>query len=275
VRRASLKPDAILLVGAGRMGFALLKGWTKRKIGPVIVVEPNPSPALKELCRRHRVPLLPAVSLAKGVPLRACIVALKPQVLKTEAERLTGTVEAGTLMISIAAGTGTRAMAQAWGKKARIVRAMPNLPGAIGHGITALYAGKNATPKDRALTETLLSALGATAWVKAERDIDAVTAVSGSGPAYVFLLAEALEAAARAEGLPAALAAQLARATVAGAGALLDADPTPVATLRDNVTSKGGTTAAALAVLMAKDGLSPLMRRAVAAARKRAQQLGT
>ncbi|MBV9044895.1 MAG: pyrroline-5-carboxylate reductase, partial [Alphaproteobacteria bacterium] len=260
MRRAGVARDPILLVGAGRMGLALLKGWIARRIRPVIVIEPKPSPELKKIARHHRVPLFADRKAVAGMPLTACIVALKPQVLKTEAAAFRSIAESGALMISIAAGTGTKAMGTTWGKKARVVRAMPNLPGAIGRGMTALYAGKGVTSKDRTLAESLVAALGDTAWVKSERDIDVVTAVSGSGPAYVFLLAEALEAAARAEGLSPALAARLARATVAGSGALLDADPTPAATLRDNVTSKGGTTAAALAVLMArKDGLSPLM----------------
>ncbi len=178
-------------------------------------------------------------------------------------------------MLSIAAGTTIAVMRQAWGPRARIVRAMPNTPGAIGRGITALFAGKGVTAPDKALAEALLSALGETLWVKRESDIDTVTAVSGSGPAYVFLLAEALADAAEAEGLPRALAEKLARATVAGAGALLDADPSAPSELRRAVTSPGGTTEAALNVLMAKTGLTPLMRRAVAAAHKRAKQLGT
>jgi pyrroline-5-carboxylate reductase len=163
---------------------------------------------------------------------------------------------------------------KAWGPKSRIVRAMPNTPGAIGHGITALHAAKGATPQDEKLADALLAALGETVWVKSESDIDIVTAVSGSGPGYVFLFAEALAEAAEAEGLPRALAERLARATIAGSGALLDADPSPAALLRRNVTSPGGTTEAALKVLMAANGLPKLVRRAVAAAHKRARQLG-
>ncbi len=177
-------------------------------------------------------------------------------------------------MLSIAAGTNTATLRNAWGRRARIVRAMPNTPGAIGHGITALYAAKGTTAKDKVLAERLLAALGETVWVKREADIDAVTAVSGSGPAYVFLLAEALAAAAQAEGLSRSLAEKLARATVAGSGALLAADPAPAAELRRAVTSPGGTTEAALNILLAKNGLVPLLRKAVAAARKRAKELG-
>jgi len=209
-----------------------------------------------------------------GTAYEAAVVALKPQVLKTEAASLRPVAERGTLMLSIAAGTTVASLRKAWGRSARIVRAMPNTPGAIGRGITGLYATKAASAADRALAEKLLHALGAVVRVRSERDIDIVTAVSGSGPAYVFLLVEALAAAAKAEGLPAAVAEALARATVAGSGALLDADPASAAQLRRNVTSPGGTTEAALKVLMANKGLGELMRRAVAAAAQRAEELG-
>ena len=170
-------------------------------------------------------------------------------------------------------GTSVAAMSKAWGKKARIIRAMPNTPGAIGAGITGLFAAKGATAADRKRAAALLSALGATEWVSREELIDSVTAVSGSGPAYLFLMAEALTEAGVAEGLPRAQAEKFARATVAGAGALLAADKSPAGALREAVTSPGGTTAAALSVLMADDGLTALMKRAVKAARKRAEEL--
>ena len=257
------------------MGGALLGGWAKRGISPVIAVEPSPSTELKAFAKKNQVAIFARVASIDTVRARACIVALKPQILKTEASLLKPIAQSGALMISIAAGTTIKTMRQAWGPSARIVRAMPNTPGAIGHGITALFAAKGTTAKDKVLAETLLSALGQTVWVEAESGIDIVTAVSGSGPAYVFLLVEALADAAVAEGLPRPLAEQLARATVAGSGALLDADPAPAAILRRNVTSPHGTTEAALEILLAKDGLQPLMRRAVAAARKRAKELGS
>jgi pyrroline-5-carboxylate reductase len=166
-------------------------------------------------------------------------------------------------------------MSRAWGKSARIIRTMPNTPGSIGEGISALYAAPNVTLRDRKLAESLLAALGETVWVKRETDIDAVTAVSGSGPAYVFLLVECLEEAARKEGLPPSIAHRLARQTIIGAGALLKADDAPAEALRRNVTSPHGTTEAALGVLMAKDGLAPLIKRAVSAARRRARELAT
>jgi pyrroline-5-carboxylate reductase len=150
---------------------------------------------------------------------------------------------------------------------------MPNTPGAIGAGITGLYAAKGTTAADKKRAGALLSALGETEWVAREDLIDSVTAVSGSGPAYLFLMAEALTEAGMAEGLPRAQAEKFARATVAGAGALLAADKSPASALREAVTSPGGTTAAALSVLMAEDGLIALMKRAVQAARKRAEEL--
>ena len=266
--------SAIVLVGAGRMGTALLAGWVKRAIGPLIVVEPHPSQELKALARRSHIAVFARSDSVDSVRARVCVVALKPQILKDEAPRLKPIAQSGALMISIAAGTNTTTLKQAWGAGSRIVRAMPNTPGAIGRGITALYAAKGAGPKDKALADRLLAALGETVWVKRESLIDAVTAVSASGPAYVFYLVEALADAAEREGLPRALAQKLARATITGSGALLDGDPAPPEQLRRNVTSPGGTTAAALEVLMAKEGLLRLMRRAVAAAHRRARELG-
>jgi pyrroline-5-carboxylate reductase len=256
------------------MGGALLKGWIANGIAPVIAVEPKPSAELKALAKKHRVTLLGDVNEIPKAKIAACIVALKPQVLKDAAPRLRAIAESGAPMISIAAGTTTKSLAKAWGPKARVVRSMPNTPGAIGRGITAIYATPKTTAMDRALAERLLSALGETVWVKKEELIDAATAVSGSGPAYVFLLVEAMTEAGIAEGLPRDVAAKLARRTVSGAGALLDAEKAAPAELRRNVTSPGGTTEAALNVLMAADGLGKLMQRAVNAARKRARELG-
>ena len=265
---------SILLVGGGRMGAALLKGWLRGGAGAVIVVEPKPSAELRKLARGKNVTLVASVGDVGAKKCRACVVALKPQILKDEAPLLRGFAGGGAAMISIAAGTNTKSLAKAWGPRARIIRAMPNTPGAIGRGITGLYAAKGAGAKDRKLAEKLLSALGETLWVGKESQIDAVTAVSGSGPAYLFLMVEALAAAGAAEGLAADVAMRLARATMAGAGALLDADKSEAAALRQAVTSPGGTTEAALKVLMAKDGLAQMMQRAVAAARERAEELG-
>jgi pyrroline-5-carboxylate reductase len=274
VRGASLKKNstpAIVLVGAGRMGTALLKGWLAGGITPVIVVEPKPSPEIRKLAKAGKIALAAAPSQVKAKKIAACVVAIKPQVLKGEAAALAGFAQGGALMLSIAAGVSIAGLAKSWGTRARIIRAMPNIPGAIGQGISGLYAAKGATAADRKLAVRLLSALGAVVWVDKENLIDSVTAVSGSGPAYLFLMAEALTEAGVAEGLPRPIAEKLARATVSGAGALLAADKSSAAALREAVTSLGGTTAAALAVLMPE--LPTLMKRAVAAARKRAEEL--
>jgi pyrroline-5-carboxylate reductase len=152
---------------------------------------------------------------------------------------------------------------------------MPNTPGAVGRGITALFAAPNVTTADKMLAERLLASLGQTIWVKREKLIDVTTAVSGSGPAYVFLMVEALADAAEAEGMPRAEAEKLARATITGAGALLEFDHRPPAELRRDVTSPGGTTEAALKILMGPKGLKAVMARAVAAANKRAGELAS
>jgi pyrroline-5-carboxylate reductase len=255
------------------MGSALLKGWVAKGLTPVIVVEPKPSTELLKLANKARIAIVPSIDRVKATGIRACVIALKPQILKGEAARLAGFARGGALMLSIAAGTTTAFLKAACGGRARVVRAMPNTPGSIGKGITALFAARGATAQDRTLAESLLAALGETVWVTSEAQIDAVTAVSGSGPAYVFLLVEALAAAAEAEGLPRRIAERLARATIIGAGALLEAETAAPAELRRNVTSPGGTTEAALEVLMATDGLTPLMRRAVLAAVRRAGDL--
>ncbi len=259
----------LLLVGAGRMGGALLKGWLANGRGPVVVVETLPSPDLRKL---RGVTLFKNVEDAPA-KVRACVVALKPQILRTEAARLKPVAQSGALMISIAAGSSIQSMTRAWGRGAHIVRTMPNTPGAVGEGISALYAPENISAKECKLAESLLAALGDTLWVKRETDIDTVTAVSGSGPAYVFLMVEALAVAAEAEGLPRDVAMRLARKTIIGSGALLKADSTSAEQLRRNVTSPHGTTEAALKILMAKNGLEKLIARAVSAARKRARAL--
>jgi len=268
---------SILLIGAGRMGGALLKGWLARGVKSITVVEPKPSAELRKLARAGKIALFAAPSDVPRKP-SVCVVAIKPQVLKGEAATLAGFAtseknKAGALMISIAAGTSVAALTDAWGKKARIIRAMPNTPGAIGRGITGIYAARGVTATDKKRAVSLLSALGQTEWVAKEALIDTVTAVSGSGPAYLFLMAEALTEAGIAEGLPRAQAEKFARATVAGAGALLAADKSSASALREAVTSPGGTTAAALSVLMADDGLMPLIKLAVKAAKRRAEEL--
>jgi pyrroline-5-carboxylate reductase len=255
------------------MGGALLDGWLKGNLTPVVVVEPHPSAKLRSIAARNRVRILPDVAKAPRRP-RVCVVALKPQILAKVAPRLAFIARSGTPMISIAAGTTIGSLKAAWGPKARIIRAMPNVAGAIGRGISGLYAAAGVPKADRALAERLMSALGATVWVGRESLIDTVTAVSGSGPAYFLLMTEALEEAGAREGLPPAVAKKLARATLAGTGALLDSDRREPSEIRKSVTSPNGTTAAALSVLAGRGGLKPLVARAVAKARKRGAELG-
>lgn len=255
------------------MGSALLKGWVAQGLRPLAVVEPAVSADLRNLSRRHHILLLDRLEQAGDLHITACVVALKPDMLRNEAARMRWIAQSGALMLSIVAGTSITALRRSWGPGAAIVRAMPNLPGAIGKGISALYAPKGTSLRLRARARALLSGLGETLWLSREGLINAVTAVSGSGPAYVFLLAESLARAARAEGLPADIANRLARSTISGSGALLEADAREAAALRRDVTSPGGTTEAALKVLMKHDALADLIAGAVAAARARATEL--
>ncbi len=202
----------------------------------------------------------------------ALVIAVKPQTAPEVMPSLAPFVTASTVVVSIMAGRPLQFLERAL-PAAALVRAMPNTPAAIGRGITVAVANARVADAQRALVHTLLSAVGTVEWISDERLIDAVTALSGSGPAYVFLLAEAMARAGVAAGLPSGLSERLARATVAGAGELLYRSPLDAAGLRQNVTSPGGTTAAALEVLMADDGLAPLMTRAIAAATRRAREL--
>jgi pyrroline-5-carboxylate reductase len=203
----------------------------------------------------------------------AIVFAVKPQIAPEAVPALAPCLGAGTIVVSIMAGRTLAFLERALPQRAALVRAMPNTPAAIGRGITVAVPNAKVSARQRELVHALLSATGAVEWIADEALMDAVTAVSGSGPAYVFLLAEALAQAGMAAGLPADLAAKLARATVAGSGELLHRSPIEPATLRQNVTSPGGTTAAALDVLMAPDGLGALMDKAVAAATRRSREL--
>jgi pyrroline-5-carboxylate reductase len=262
----------LVLLGCGKMGTALLEGWLARGLAPgaLTVLEPTPSPRLDALAREGlrlnaELPARPAVA----------VLAVKPQSMGDALPRLAALGQGETVFLSIAAGTPIRAFEAALGQRTPIVRAMPNTPAAIGRGITALVGNAHAGEAALALAEALMQAVGETVRLDDERQMDAVTAVSGSGPAYVFLLIEALAAAGAAEGLPAELALRLARATVAGAGALAASADTPPGRLREDVTSPGGTTAAALGVLMREPGGVPgLLREAVAAAAARSRELG-
>jgi pyrroline-5-carboxylate reductase len=262
---------SILLVGAGKMGSALLEGWLRLGLTPtkIAVLEPQPTSDITALAARG-VKLNPQRD-ALG-EIAAAVLAIKPQVAPVALPPLRPFLGAGTVVVSIMAGRTLRFL-EGTLPRATIVRAMPNTPAAIGRGITVAVNNARVSPEQRELVHALLSAVGTVEWIADETLMDAVTALSGSGPAYVFLLAEAMAQAGTAAGLPPALAATLARATVAGSGELLHRSPLDAATLRQNVTSPGGTTAAALEVLMSKDGLAPLITRAVAAATARSRQL--
>ncbi len=253
----------------------MLKGWLGAKsFSKIHVVEPKPTRALRSLAKEKKIFLSTALRLDKGKDISAAVLAIKPQVLKEEAELLSALGETGALVLSIAAGITTRALRARLKAEVPIVRAMPNTPGAIGRGITALYTAKRLKRSQRALVQQLTAALGESIWVAEEKLIDAVTAVSGSGPAYVFLFAEVLAAAACERGLDAVTADKLARATIIGAAALLEQDKRSAAMLRQEVTSPGGTTEAALKILMGRDGMRPLLRRAVKAVARRSKELG-
>jgi pyrroline-5-carboxylate reductase len=263
---------ALLLVGCGKMGGALLSGWLERGLaGRYLVIEPGPGGGA--YAARPGVELLAsAEGLAADVRPAVIVLAVKPQIM-AEVLPAYRRYAADALFLSIAAGKTLRFFARSLGEHAAVVRAMPNTPAAIGRGIAVACASPAVTPAQRGVAERLLGAVGEVGWVADEALIDAVTAVSGSGPAYVFLLIECLAKAGVAAGLPAELAERLARATVAGAGELARLSPESAATLRENVTSPGGTTRAALDVLMAADGLEPLLKRAVLAAAKRSREL--
>lgn len=259
----------ILLVGCGKMGGALLAGWKKRRIAQsILVVEPAPT-ALPKGVKRHAAP----ETLPKSFSPSAVVFAVKPQALADVLPAYRRFADGGTVFLSIAAGKTLGFFARHLGDGAPVVRAMPNTPAAIGRGIAVACANATVAAPQRALCDRLLAAAGEVAWVGDEALLDPVTAVSGSGPAYVFLLIECLAQAGIAAGLPPDLATMLARATVAGSGELARLSPEDAAQLRRNVTSPGGTTEAALKILMAEDGLAPLLRRAVAAATDRSRQL--
>ena len=260
----------IVLAGAGKMGGAMLTGWLARGLDPksVAVIEPHPAAEISALVTKG-VRLNPQAKDVGGAA--TLVVALKPQMFREAGLALKPFVGSSTLVVSIMAGTTIASIAQVCG--GAVVRAMPNTPAAIGRGITVAVAAKDVGAAQRAVADALLRATGSVEWVDDEGLMDAVTAVSGSGPAYVFLLAEELARAGVEAGLPEELATKLARETVAGSGELLFRSQEASATLRQNVTSPGGTTAAALEVLMGEGGMQALLTRAVAAATRRSKEL--
>ncbi|MBB3462094.1 pyrroline-5-carboxylate reductase [Rhizobium sp. BK377] len=264
--------NPVVLVGAGNMGGAMLSGWLKSGVpgSAVIVVDPGPSPAMISTIAdagATHVTAIPA-NLKAGV----LFLAVKPQVMEAVLPAVKSVVGAQTVVVSVAAGK-TLAFLEKHLGEAAMVRAMPNTPAMVGRGVTGAFANARVSAEQRDGVNALLRVSGPVEWVPAESDIDSVTALSGSGPAYVFYLVECMAEAGRKLGLQADLAMRLARETVAGAGELLHQSPDDAARLRQNVTSPGGTTAAALSVLMAEDGMQPLFDEALAAARKRAEEL--
>ena len=258
----------LVLLGCGKMGSAMLEGWLKAGLPAksVWVIDPAPSAWVQ----------------AQGVHINAdlpanpaiCLIAVKPQMMGEALPSLQALGQGETLFVSIAAGTPISAFETALGAATPIIRAMPNTPAAVSRGITALIGNAKATEGHMALAEALLSAVGETVRLSDEAQMDAVTGVSGSGPAYVFHLIETLAAAGEAQGLPAELSMKLAKATVTGAGALAELAEDDATQLRINVTSPNGTTQAALEVLMDENtGFPSLLTRAVAAATNRSKEL--
>lgn len=261
----------LVLIGAGKMGTALLQGWLDQGLNPraVVVVDPSPSEESAATLAEAGIDALEAPP--SGVA-RVLVVAVKPQAIGDVLPGLAGMVGNETVVVSIAAGTPVKAIKAALGDAA-IVRAMPNTPARVGRGITVALATPQVDAVGGTLVTELFEAVGDVLWVDDEKMIDAATAVSGSGPAYVFHMVEALTDAAVSLGFSEEAAERLARSTVTGAAELMYQSDTPAATLRENVTSPKGTTEAALTVLMGRTGLKSLMKRAVTAARKRAREL--
>lgn len=257
----------ILLVGLGKMGSAMLAGWRERGLAPSVAVDPMlPSAPGPDV-----VVVSDAATIPTGFQPSAIVFAVKPQ-NAVDTLPMYGRYSGSAVMLSIMAGRTLEGMRALLGD-ASVVRAMPNTPAAVRQGVTVACPGPGVTAAQRSLCDTLLSAIGTVAWVEDEGLLDPVTAVSGSGPAYVFLLAELMEQAAVEQGIPADLARKLARETVSGSGALLAASAEDTAVLRKNVTSPGGTTAAALAVLMEKAAMPDILSRAIAAATARSRAL--
>jgi pyrroline-5-carboxylate reductase len=264
----------LLLVGCGKMGGALLRGWLQRGVAArdVFVVEPSAA-MLGDLSGSGATTIADAADLPAGLAPGVVVLAVKPQMMDAAIGAYKRFVRPETVFLSIAAGRTIGYFERMLGAGAAIVRSMPNTPAAVGRGITVACANRHVSVPQRARCDELLAAVGEVAWINDEGLIDPVTAVSGGGPAYVFLLIECLAEAGAAAGLPADLAMRLARATVSGSGELARLSPEPVAVLRQNVTSPAGTTLEALKILMAADGLQPLMTKAIAAATRRSREL--
>lgn len=262
----------VLLVGCGKMGSALLQGWLSAGLeaAQFYVQDPQPHEALSRLGVNLNAN---SDALQEAAPA-IIVLAVKPQLAVEALPPIALLAAPETLVISLMAGVSINTMSELLGGDASFVRTMPNTPAAIGAGMTALYAASSVKLEEKAVAEALLAAVGETVWLDSEKAIDSVTAISGSGPAYLFHMVEALAAAAVNLGLPQDMAAQLARQTIIGSAAMLNSEEEDPRQLRVNVTSPGGTTEAALDVLMGDEGaLVELMRRATQAAAMRASEL--
>lgn len=264
----------LLLVGAGKMGGALLAGWLANGLSPsqVIVQDPSPAGETAAVIDRAGIEVRKEAQLLDPPPA-LIVIAVKPQIMDEVLPSLAGSVGPNTLLVSVAAGRTLAGIEKHFPGGTAVIRTIPNTPAAVGRGITVCVANRHVTPAERRLCDQILGSVGTVGWVNDEDLIDVATAVSGSGPAYVFLLAETLAAAGVKAGLPADLARRLADATVAGAGELLHQSGEDPAKLRQNVTSPNGTTFAALSVLMGDGGMAPLLEKAVAAAARRSREL--
>ena len=265
-----INKNGLVLLGCGKMGSALLKGWLADGINAksINIIEPNPTKWLKKI---------PEINLNKKLPEAPAVVvlAVKPQMMKEALSKIKKLRDTETIFLSIAAGSTIYMFEGELGAHSKIIRAMPNTPASVNKGITALIGNNSTTEADIALSEKLLGAVGQTVRLTEEAQMDAVTAISGSGPAYVFYLVEALAKAGEVKGLSPSLSMKLARATIVGAGVLTELSLDEPLQLRTNVTSPGGTTQAALEVLMDKEiGISPLINQAVNAAAMRSKELG-
>ena len=266
-------PTSLVLFGAGKMGAAMLEGWLAvgMNTAAATILDPQPSADVEALCGKREIPLNPP--LRDLVPPKVVVLAIKPQMLEAAAAVINRLVKTDTLVVSILAGKTLADLKRQMPDARAVVRAMPNLAASVRRSATAAVTTAETSAAQKQMAHELLASIGTVAWLADEDLMDAVTAVSGSGPAYFFYLAECLAHAGTAAGLPQELSAQLARATLVGAGELLAQTELPPGKLRHDVTSPGGTTAAALDVLMVQPGLSELLQSAVQAARRRAGEL--
>jgi pyrroline-5-carboxylate reductase len=263
----------LVLIGAGKMGTAMLEGWLNAGVrgDQVVIFDPAPPPETIGLIESHGITHSPAPDSVSGIEV--ILLAIKPQMVDEVLPGLKALAREKPLVVSVVAGKTIAALKAHFGQDVPVIRTIPNTPSAVGRGITAMAPGNDVSDAQVELATALLTAIGEVVTVDDEGLIDAATAISGSGPAYIFYMTECLTEAGKALGLPDDVALRLARATVAGAGELMRVTGTDAATLRQNVTSPKGTTYAALQVLMAGDGMEPLLRKATAAAEKRSREL--